>query len=62
MGFTTVTMIKTDTLCNENNYGTEKKKKKKKKKKKNENKEKYNMKYHDVADSKFIFSNTWSIW
>ena len=30
--------------------------------KNNENKEKYNMKYHDVADSKFIFSNTWSIW
>ena len=24
MGFATVNMIKTDTLCNENNYGTEK--------------------------------------
>ena len=47
MGFTTVNIIKTVTLCNEYSYGTEKKKTTKTKKK-------YNMKimlYNGVADS-----------
>ena len=46
MGFTTVDMIKTDTLCNENNYGTARRS------------ITWNiMLYKCVADSKFIFLN-----